>query len=133
MAMVRTGAALGLGLALAGCGEPTIAWQVAKSPGHPYVATAEYDAPVLERKDSYVFLESDQWFSRRVIYQSPMHDCIVLKWTGPRALTVSHLGGLPITMEPVWKPIWGGESVRITYRSFTLSGIALPPECLVTR
>lgn len=133
MAGMRTGLALALGLALAGCGDATIAWQRAESPDRRYLATAEYDAPVLDKKDSYVFLESRQWFSRRMIYRSHVHDCIVLRWTGPHALTVNHLGGLPVLTEPSWKPRWGGDSVSITYRSFTLSGIALPPECLVTR
>ena len=129
----RSGAALTLGLALAGCGEPTIAWQRAVSPDHRYVATAEYDAPVLERKDTYVFLESGQFFSRSAVYRAHLHGCVVLKWTGPRALTISHLGGLPLTMERQWQPRWGGDPVTITYRDFTISGMNIPAECMVAR
>ena len=44
MLRLRTGAALGLGLVLAGCGEPTIEWQRAVSRDGQYIATAEYDA-----------------------------------------------------------------------------------------
>ena len=133
MARLRAGAALTLGLALAGCGEPTIAWQRAQSPDRHYVATAEYDAPVLQKNDTYVFLESSQFLSRRVVYRAHMHGCVVLKWTGPRALTISHLGGLPLTMERQWQPRWGGDPVTITYRDFTISGMNIPAECMVAR
>jgi hypothetical protein len=133
MTKMRAGAALTLGLALAGCGEPTIAWQRAESPDHRYVATAEYDAPVLERKDTYVFLQSGGPFSRDIVYQAHMHDCIILRWTGPRALTISHLGGLPVTMEKQWKPLWGGDPVAITYRDIVISGMKIPDECMVAR
>jgi hypothetical protein len=129
--MVRTGPALALGLALAGCGQPTIAWQQAASPDRRYIATAEYDAPVLDRKDTYVFLQSGQPFTREAVYQSHQHDCVVLRWTGPRALTISHLSGVPIKRAPEWKPRWGGEPVKISYRDFSLIGLALPPECMV--
>ena len=137
MAGLRAGAALtpvmGLALALAGCGEPTIAWQRAQSPDQRYVATAEYDAPVLEKNDTYVFLQSGQLFSRTMVYRAHLHDCIVLRWTGPRALSVFHLGGLPLTMERQWKPFWGGDPVAITYRDFTISGMKIPAECMVAR
>ena len=133
MAGPRAGAALTLGLALAGCGEPTIAWQRVESPDHRYAATAEYDAPVLEKNDTYVFLQSSQLFSRGIVYRAHMHDCIVLRWTGPHALTVFHLGGLPITMERQWKPFWSGDPVAITYRDFTISGMKIPTECMVAR
>ncbi|GAA0316827.1 hypothetical protein GCM10009087_29040 [Sphingomonas oligophenolica] len=133
MAGLRVGAALTLGLALTGCGEPTIAWQRAQSPDHRYVATAEYDAPVLEKNDTYVFLQSGQPFSRSVVYRAHRHDCILLRWTGPRALSVFHLGGLPLTMERQWKPFWGGDPVAITYRDFTISGMKIPAECMVAR
>ena len=126
----RSAAALGLGLMLAGCGEPTIAWQHAASPDGRYVASAEYDAPVLEKKDTYVFLESGL-FSRSIVYRTHRHDCVVLRWTGPRALAVYHLGGLPVTMEQQWKPLWGGDPVAITYRDFTISGMKIPAECMV--
>ena len=132
MAGLRAGAALTLGLALAGCGGPTIAWQRAVSPDHHYVASAEYDAPVLEKNDTYVFLQSG-FFSRGIVYRAHMHDCIVLRWTGPRALSVYHLGGLPITMERQWKPLWGGDPVAITYRDFNISGMTIPAECMVAR
>jgi len=130
MAGLRAGAALILGLALAGCGEPTIAWQRAQSPDHRYVATAEYDAPVLDKNDTYVFLQSGS-FSRGIVYQAHKHSCVVLRWTGPRALSVYHLGGLPITMERQWKPLWGGDPVAITYHDFTISGMKFPTECMV--
>ena len=96
MICLRTGAALGLGLVLAGCGEPTIEWQRAISRDGQYIATAEYDAPVLDRKDTYVFLQSDRPFTRRAVYQAHLHDCVVLRWTGPRALTINHLSGAPV-------------------------------------
>jgi hypothetical protein len=129
----RSAAALGLGLMLAGCGEPTIAWRSAQSPDHRYTATVEYDAPVLERKDTYVFLESSRLFSRHMVYRAHLHGCVILTWTGPRALTISHLGGLPMTMEKQWQPRWGGDPVAITYRDFTISGMKIPPECMVAR
>ena len=66
----RSASALGLGLMLAGCDEPTIAWRSAQSPDHRYTATVEYDAPVLEKKDTYVFLESSRLFSRHVVYRA---------------------------------------------------------------
>jgi hypothetical protein len=129
----RSASALGLGLMLAGCGEPTIAWQRAESPDHRYVATAEYDAPVLEKKDTYVFLESGRAFSRHMVYRAHLHGCIILKWSGPRTLTISHLGGLPMTMERQWQPRWGGDPVTIDYRDFTISGMKIPTECMVAR
>jgi len=130
MAGVRAGVALGFGLMLAGCGGPTIAWQRAESPDHRYLASAEYDAPVLEKKDTYVFLESGL-FSRGLVYRTHRHDCVVLRWTGPRALMIYRLGGMPVTMERQWKPFWGGEPVAITYRDFTISGMKFPAECMV--
>ncbi|MEO6216171.1 MAG: hypothetical protein ABIO86_09075 [Sphingomonas sp.] len=129
----RSAAALGLGLVLAGCGEPTIAWRSAQSPDHRYTATVEYDAPVLERKDTYVFLESSRLFSRHMVYRAHLRGCVILNWTGPRALTISHLGGLPVTMEKRWQSRWGGDPVAITYRDFTISGMNIPAECMVAR
>ena len=133
MKRLRTGTALALGLALAGCGEPTIEWQRATSPDGRTIATAEYDAPVLDRKDTYVFLQSDRPFTRRAVYQAHLHDCVVLRWTGPRALTINHLSGAPVKKDPEWKPLWGGDAVNITYRDFSMSGILMPAECMVTR
>ena len=133
MTRLRTGLALALGLALAGCGEPTIAWRSAQSPDRRYTATVEYDAPVLERKDTYVFLESSRLFSRDIVYRAHLRGCVILNWTGPRALTISHLGGLPVTMEKRWQPRWGGDPVAITYRDFTISGMNIPAGCMVAR
>ena len=133
MKRLRTGTALALGLALAGCGEPTIEWQRATSPDGRTIATAEYDAPVLDRKDTYVFLQSDRPFTRRAVYQAHLHDCVVLRWTGPRALMISHLSGVPIKRAAEWKPRWGGDPVKISYRDFSLIGLALPPECMVMK
>ncbi len=127
----RPAAALVLGLMLAGCGEPTIAWQRVGSPDRRYLATAEYDSPVLEKKDTYVFLESGQPFSRHAVYRAHLHGCVILKWTGPRALTISHLGGMPVIMERQWRPRWGGDPITITYRDFTISGMKIPTECMV--
>lgn len=127
----RSAAALGLGLMLAGCGEPTIAWQGADSPDHHYTASAEYDAPVLNRKGTYVFLESAQLFSRRAVYKSRTRDCLVLRWTGPRTLTINRLGGVPIKMERRWKPLLSDDPVTITYGDFTISGMKMPTECMV--
>lgn len=126
-----TGAALCL--ALTGCGEPTIEWQRAISPDGRTIATAEYDAPVLDRKDTYVFLQSGRPFTRRAVYRTHRRDCVVLRWTGPRALTINHLSALPATTEPEWTPLWGGDPVRITYRDFNAAGITMPAECMVTR
>ena len=131
MAKVRAGAALTLGLALAGCGEPTIPWQGAASPDHRYTASAEYDAPVLNRKGTYVFLESAQPFSRRAVYETRTHDCVVLKWTGPRTLIINRLGGMPVKMERRWKPLLSDDPVTITYRDLTISGMNIPAECMV--
>ena len=133
MTRLRTGLALALGLALAGCGEPTIEWQRAISRDGQYIATAEYDAPVLDRKDTYVFLQSGRPFERAAVYQSHLHDCVVLRWTGPRALMISHLSGVPIKRLAEWKPRWGGDPVKISYRDFSLIGLALPPECTVMK
>ena len=129
----RSAAALGFGLVLAGCDEPTIAWRSAPSPDHRYIATVEYDAPVLEKKDTYVFLESSRVFSRHMVYRAHLRGCVILKWTGPRTLMISHLGGLPVTMERQWQPRWGGAPVTITYRDFTISGMNIPAECMVAR
>jgi len=129
----RSAAALGLGLMLAGCDEPTIKWRSAQSPDHRYTATVEYDAPVLEKKDTYVFLESNRIFSRHMVYRAHLHGCVILKWTGPRTLTISHLGGLPVKMEKQWQPRGGDDPVAITYRDFTISGMNIPAECMVAR
>ena len=133
MIRLRTGAALGLGLVLAGCGEPTIEWQRAVSRDGKYIATAEYDAPVLDRKDTYVFLQAGQPFTREAVYQTHVHDCVVLRWTGPRALTITHLSAVPVKRLEHWNPRWGGEPVRITYRDFSTIGVTLPPECMVMK
>ena len=133
MLRLRTGAALGLGLVLAGCGEPTIEWQRAVSPDGKVIATAEYDAPVLDRKDTYVFLQSGRPFTRRAVYRTRLHDCVVLRWTGPNALTISHLSGAPVQREPEWTPLWGGDTVKISYRNITIAGLAIPAECMVTQ
>jgi hypothetical protein len=131
MTGLRAGVALIFGLALTGCGEPTIAWQGAESPDHRYTASAEYEAPVLDRKGTYVFLESAQLFSRHAVYQTQTHDCVVLKWTGPRALTINRLGGMPMKMERRWKPLLSDDPVTITYRDLTISGMKFPTECMV--
>ena len=76
----RSAAALGLGLMLAGCGEPTIAWRSAQSPDHRYTATVEYDAPVLERK--VPMCSSNRAGSSRAASFTRAHlrDCVILKW-----------------------------------------------------
>ena len=51
----------------------------------------------------------------------------------PRALTISHLSGVPVKRLPEWKPRWGGDPVKISYRDFSLIGLALPPECTVMK
>jgi hypothetical protein len=121
-------------LALAGCGEPTLPWQHVPSPGHRYTASAEFSAPNLDRNETMVFLESPQFFSRRRIYQAHGHDCIVLKWTAPRALTVEHIAGLPSVAVPTWQPLWGkDDTVTITYRQLDTAATPLPPMCILPR
>lgn len=131
MGRLRIGAALSLCSALAGCSEPTIEGQRAVSPDHRYVATTEYDAPVLDHKDTYVFLGSG--LSREVVYRSHLHDCLVLRWTGSRMLTIDHLGGLPLVMKTQWKPLWGGDAVTIAYHNIIISGIEIPAQCKVAQ
>jgi hypothetical protein len=121
-------------LALAGCGEPTLPWQHVPSPGHRYTASAEFSAPNLDRNETMVFLQSSQLFSRRLIYQTHGHDCIVLKWTGPRALTVEHVAGLPSVTVPTWQPLWSkDDTVTITYRQLDTAATPLPPMCILPR
>ena len=57
----------------------------------------------------------------------------MLRWTGPRALTISHLSGAPVQRDPEWTPLWGGDTVKISYRNFSIAGLAMPAECMVTR